>query len=286
MKGQLKIFRSRRKFIKKTVLVSIMYPLAFIINFPLIWMVITSFKSSQELYTVPPTLLPQQFTLAHYAQLFKLHNFLTQFRNSIVVAVTVCILTLIIATIASYSLTRFKFKFVKAYSNTNMIFYMVPSVLLVIPLFLFLARIGIGDTLLSLILVYLTFNLPFGTLLMRSYLVGVPPELEESAMIDGCTRFKAFLKVVIPAVLPGMISTFIFTFILSWSEFLYAFTMLHNPANFTLPVGIALLLGRAGAYSWGVVNASGVMIMIPVLIMFSIVQKQLIAGFSVGAIKG
>ena len=275
-----------KNLIKKTILVLILYPLAFIINFPLLWMLISSFKTSLELFEIPPTILPHSITFEHYFELVKVTKFLLQYRNSIFVAICASLLTLFFSSLASYSISRFKFKFSTLFSTVTLLFYMLPSILLVIPLFIIFGKIGLGNNLLSLIIVYLTFNLPFGILLMRSYYAGVPAELEEAAMIDGCTRFQAFYRVVIPAVLPGIISTFIFSFIMAWSEYLFAATFIQSDSLKTLPVGISLLMDQSGAYSWGVVNASGVLIMVPVLIIFIIIQKQLIAGFTVGAIKG
>jgi len=163
---------------------------------------------------------------------------------------------------------------------------MTPAILIVVPFFEIWVKLGLVDTLFSLTVSCLALALPLGLLLMRSYFQGIPVELEEAAFIDGATRFQAFYKVILPQALPGVISTALFTFILVWQDYLYALVLINSQAKKTLTLSIADLMGQSAIYSWGMLMAAAVLMVIPVLIGFVFIEKQLIAGFNVGAIKG
>ena len=275
-----------RKKTKRFILIFSVTLLTLIVTFPLFWMISSSFKSRQETYSYPPTLLPKSFTLLNYQELLDLTGFITHYENTLIVALTATFFAVIISCAGGYSLTRFRFRGKALFTRVSLVIYMTPAILIVVPFFEIWVKLGLVDTLFSLTVSCLALALPLGLLLMRSYFQGIPVELEEAAFIDGATRFQAFYKVILPQALPGVISTAMFTFILVWQDYLYALVLINSEAKKTLTLSIADLMGQSAIYSWGMLMAAAVLMVIPVLIGFVFIEKQLIAGFNVGAIKG
>lgn len=275
-----------RKKIKRFILIFTVTFFTLMVSFPLFWMVSNSFKPYQEIYSYPPTFLPKAFTLLNYQELFNLTGFITHYKNTLIVALTATFLAIIISCLGGYSLSRFRFRGKALFTRLSLVTYMTPTILLVIPIYEIWIRLRLIDTLFSLTVSSISFTLPFGLLLMRSYFQGIPVELEEAAFIDGATRFQAFCKIIFPQALPGVISTGLFTFIVVWQEYLYTLVLINSEAKKTLTLSIADLMGQSAIYSWGMLMAAAVLMVIPVLIGFVFIEKQLIAGFNVGAIKG
>jgi len=280
MRGNLRVWG------RKAILVAIALILSIVMMFPLFWMVSGSFKSRGEIYKPPPSLLPRDWTTEGYDMLMYYTNFPAWFMNSLLVATVSSILALLLGLGAIYGVARFKFVGGRAFTYIILIIYMLPPILLVIPLYSFWVRIGLADSLLALALTYVTFTLPFALWMLRSYIETISPEMEEAAMVDGATRFQSFYKITLPQAVPGMIATFIFTFILAWNEYLYALVMISSESKKTVTLGIGNLVGVKALFSWGMLNAGGVLATIPILIFFVFLQKRLVAGFSVGALKG
>jgi ABC-type glycerol-3-phosphate transport system permease component len=255
-------------------------------TFPLFWMVSGSFKSRGEIYKPPPTLLPQEWTTEGYKMLMYYTDFPAWFRNSLMVSVGASLFALVLGVGAIYGVARFRFIGGRVFTYIILITYMLPPILLVIPLYTFWVRIGLADSLLSLTFTYVTFTLPFALWMLRSYIETISPEMEEAAMVDGATRFQAFIKITLPQAVPGMIATFIFTFILAWNEYLYALVIISSESKKTVALGIGNLIGVKALFSWGMLNAAGVLATIPILLFFIFLQRRLVAGFSVGALKG
>lgn len=257
-----------------------------VMGFPLLWMLICSFKPASELYQSPPTFLPDTWTLANYRDLFVQTQFAVYFANSLIVACGATLLSLVIGGLSAYSVSRFDIFATRLFSRFSLIAYMLPEVLLVIPLYFFVVKVGLADTLIALIIANTAFTLPLTIWFMRSYFAAIPVTLEESAMIDGCTRLKALWKVVIPLSVPGLISVGVFAFNSAWNDFLFALVFTSSERNKTLPLGLATWIGQDYIYSWGMLLAAAVLITLPVLIFYLLVQRKLIAGLAEGGLKG
>jgi len=254
--------------------------------FPLIWMIFSSFKSEQEIYQYPPTILPQHFTLAAYRDLFRLTAFSTWFQNSVVVSVGVTLIALILSAMGAYALARFHYRPFQVFSRLILFAYMVPAILMVIPIFQIVWRLHLGNKLSSLFLVYNAILLPYGIWTLRAYFAGIPHEIEEAALIDGASRFQAFYQVVLPQALPGLISTALFAFHVAWNEYLFASVLLWSSRSMTLSAGVSTLIGETAMYSWSMLMAAAVLVTLPVIVLFSLLQGFLIAGWGGGAVKG
>lgn len=256
-----------------------------LVSFPLFWMIASSFKPRTELYAFPPTFFPTVYTLDNYVELLTGTGFPNYFKNSLIVATGSTLLSMIVGSFGGYALSRFRFRGFTAFARLTLVAYMLPSIMLVIPLYVTIGNLGLVDTLESLIITNTTFTLPFALWLLRSYFSTIPIELEDAAMIDGCTRFQALLRVIVPLALPGIISTSIFAFTHSWNEFLYALVFIHSDALRTLPPGMGTFIQQDSIYQWGMLMAGSVLITIPVLIFYMIVQRNLVVGLTEGGVK-
>ena len=255
---------------------------------PLLWVFISSIKPDVETYAfaVDQNILPQNPTLENYSTLFRVTRFGTWLKNSAVMATGTTLAVVVFSAMAAYSLTRFKIPGFELFSRLTLIAYMMPPIILVVPLFFLLYRLGLVDSLTGLFLVYTATRLPFGIWLLRSYFLGIPQELEDAAMVDGATRFQSFYRVIVPQALPGMISTGIFVFSVTWHEYLFASILLFRPDKQTLSAGVASFLSEDWIYSWGMLMAAGVMISLPLVIFYIFLQRYLIAGWGTGGVKG
>lgn len=256
-----------------------------LVAFPMYWMIITSFKSPETLYVNPPTLLPTSWTLSNYRDLFTVTDFATYFKNSVVVALISTVLSLFIGSIGAYSLSRFRYRGISTYSRVVLLVYMLPTTLIVIPIYGYIVRMGLADSLMALIIANSTFTLPFTLWLMRSYFNSIPISLEESAMIDGCSRLQALFRVSLPIAMPGLVSVGVFSFVNAWNEFLFALVFTSSEVNKTLPIGLSTWVGQDNA-SWGMLLAASVLVTLPVLAVYTLVQKKLVVGLSDGGVKG
>lgn len=257
-----------------------------VVGFPLFWMVISSFKPGSELYTYPPDFLPQSWTLRNYRDLFVQTNFPIYFANSLIVAGGATVFSLAIGGLGAYSLSRFRFFGMRGFSQLSLVCYMLPEVLLVIPLYIYVVKLGMADTLLSLIVANTAFTLPLTLWFMRSYFNAIPVSLEESAMIDGCSRFQAMIRVTMPLAMPGLVSVGVFSFNHAWNEFLFALVFTSSENKKVLPVGLATWIGQDNIYSWGMLLAGAVLITLPVIIFYLFVQRKLVVGLTEGGAKG
>jgi ABC-type glycerol-3-phosphate transport system permease component len=250
---------------------------------PLAWMVLSSFKGPTEIIALPPTLWPQVFDPINYIHLFQ-GDFLIWFRNSLIVALSTTVLVNTVGTLGAYAITRLRFKG-RSFAATVVLFtYMFPPVLMLVPLFIIFAALRVNDTYIALILADSTFGLPFAIWLLRSYLLSVPVQVEEAAMLDGAPRWVAFVEVVVPQIRPGIISVAIFSFILCWDDYLFASIFTSSSDMKTLPVGIARYANELNA-DWGVLMAASVATILPVLLVFAFLQSRLLPGLNAGAVK-
>jgi len=252
--------------------------------FPFYWTFVTSVKPESELYGETVTYWPRTFTFDSYRKLFTEFNFLKPMANSLLVASITTVISLTVSLLAAYSFSRFRFKGRKLLMTMFLTNNMFPTVLLLIPLYAIMRKLGILYTPGSLVLSYTTFTIPFSIWLLNGYLDDLPLALEEAAMVDGANRAQAFMKIILPILMPCIVATGAYVFMTSWNEYTFA-VMFTNEANRTIPVALKNLIGQLGV-EWGMLTAGGIITIIPVCIMFFFAQKRLIAGLTAGAVKG
>jgi multiple sugar transport system permease protein len=252
---------------------------------PLYWMLATSLKENSEIYGNAVTFWPSKPTLDNYRILFEETNFLTYFRNSLIVAAATTFLSLIIAALGAYALTRLKFPGRRFFASALVYTYLMPSSLLFIPLLIIIRGVGLQNTLEGLVFSYLGFTVPFCTWLLMGYFMSIPIELEESAMIDGCSRLGVLFRIVVPLTLPALAVVAFFSFTLSWNEFIYASVLVADVDVRTIPTGIPNFVVE-DVFFWGPMMASTLISSLPPLIVYFLFQRFLITGLTLGAVKG
>ena len=252
---------------------------------PIYWMVISSLRPPSALFT-RPTLLPEdEFSLESYRTLLQYTDYGQQFLNSLFVAGFVVVITLILSIIVAYTVTRYRVPGKTALIGSMLYAYMFPPLLLAIPLLSIFAELGLADTRLSIVIAHCTLTLPLGVWLFWGFFKSMPFDLEEAAMIDGCTRFGAFLRIILPLSLPGIVTVAIFSFLLSWTDYIFAFVLLSSDSQKTLPVGLSSILGTFDV-RWGEVMAGATLIALPLLFLFMFLSRYFIQGLAAGAMKG
>ena len=252
---------------------------------PLVWMVSTSLKTNREI-TQDGTVLPHSFTFANYANLFNGREFGAYLTNSVVVTTASVAVALLLGTHAAYAIARFHLwrGLERQVGFALLVTRILPPIVVVIPIFLMAQGLGLLNTRLGLILVYAAFNVSVVVWMMESFFREIPVDLEEAAMVDGDTRFAAFRRIVLPLAAPGLVATGIFAVIVTYNEFLFALVLTSTPAAETMPVGAATLIGRINV-DWGAMSAAGVVGALPILLFSAMVQKHLVRGLTMGAVK-
>ena len=259
--------------------------LVFQAAFPFFWMASTSLKPPGEVFAQPPSFVPQAPTWENFWRLFTDTNFLVYFRNSLVVAGLAVGLTMLVGATGAYSLTRYRYPGREQIATLILCTYMFAPIMIVIPFFILVKKVGIENTHLALVLALSSFCLPFALWLLRAFFETIPIELEEAAMVDGASRLRAVVYVVVPLALPGVIATSIFTFILAWNDYIFTRILISADELKTLPVGVQDLFHSA-LIDWGLIMAAGVLVTIPALAFFVVVQRHLVAGWGSGGLKG
>ena len=257
-----------------------------VIAFPLLWMLLTSLKPQSELFLMPPELLPGAITFEHYRQLLVETPFLTYLRNSVWLAVGTTVVVTVIATLGAHSLVRFSYPGRDRLARLVLFTYLLPSVVLIIPLYFLMIAAGLANTLASLVIAYTTFALPYALWLLRSFMKAIPDDLESAALVDGATRMQAFVDVILPQALPGIVSTALFTAILAWNEYLYALVLVNSDEVRPLTTGVINMLVTSFNIEWSLLMAASVMMSLPLIVVFAFLQRYLTRGFSAGALKG
>jgi len=256
------------------------------IVFPLIWMILTSLKPQSELFMIPPAFWPGEITFEHYRRLLTETPFLRYMKNSTVLATATTVIVIVVATLGAHSLTRFKYRGREFLARAVLFTYLLPSVVLIIPLYFLMISAGLGNTLASLVIAYTTFALPYALWLLRSFMAGIPDDLEAAAMVDGASRMRAFVDVILPQALPGIVSTALFTAILAWNEYLYALVLVNSDDVRPLTTGVMSMLVTSFNIEWSLLMAASVMMSVPLIFVFIFLQKYLTRGFGAGAVKG
>jgi ABC-type glycerol-3-phosphate transport system permease component len=253
---------------------------------PFLWMLVGSFRPTYEhLQKQGESLWIDNPTLSNYRRLFREYDFARYFLNSTIVATLTATFATSISAFAGYSLARFRFPGRGLVGFLILTTQMLPTVAIIIPLFLWFKQFQLIDTYWALLIAYMAFAIPFSTWMLRGFFANIPAELEEAATIDGASQFGAFVRIVLPLSAPGLLATGIFSFILAWQEFLFAVTFTSKTELRTLTVGIAAMRGK-DVVDWGLLNAGVVVTTIPLAIMFALVQRYLVQGLTAGAVKG
>ncbi len=280
----MSLWRVRRRLVR-----ALLYAAAALLvleaGVPFLWMASTSLKPPGEVFADPPTFVPGAPTLDNFRRLFTGTNFLLYFRNSVVVSGLAVLITLAVGSAGAYSLTRNRYPGREQIGVLILCTYMFAPIMIVIPFFILVKRVGIENTHLALVLAFTSFCMPFALWLLRAFFEAIPMELEEAALVDGADRPRAVLYVVLPLALPGLIATGIFTFILAWNDYIFTRILISSDELKTLPVGIQDLFHSA-LIDWGLIMAAGVLITIPALGFFLAVQRHLVAGWGSGGLKG
>lgn len=255
--------------------------------FPFYFMLITSFKKDAELYSLDaaPFLIRQGFTLQHYKLLLFQTPFLIWFKNTIIVSVLTTAVALVIALLAAYAIARMKFKGVEFFGVGIFVTYLVPPSLMFLPMNQLINKLHLSDSIWSLVVTYPTFLVPFLTWLLMGYFRTIPKEIEECAMIDGCTRLQTFIKIVIPVAKPAIITAALFAFTMGWHEFLYALTFLSSTASKVVTVGVTAELIRGDIFYWGSLMAGAIVGAVPVILVYVFFMEYYVSGLTAGAIK-
>jgi multiple sugar transport system permease protein len=252
---------------------------------PIYWMVLTSLRTEKQNYTQQDMLLPQNLTLNNYVFALTQRPLLTWLSNSLVVAGVTCVISLAIGSLAAYALARLRFPGRGALARLLVYTYMVPSALLFIPMFVIVGKLGLLDSRVGLIMVYLSFTVPFCSWLLFGYFLTIPKDLEDAARIDGCSHAGVLFRIVLPLAKPGIAAAFIMCFADAWNEFLYAAVLLTSPGVKTAPLGL-LSFKIADNYQWGPLMAAAILITIPAVVLFLLAQKYIVAGLTLGGVKG
>lgn len=263
---------------------TVLLVMAVIVLIPILWMVSTSVKLESETITIPPQWIPDHPTLESYKRLWSEYPFAVYFKNSIIISLGAVILSVGFSCLAGYGVTRFRFRGKQSFLTFLLVTQMFPSIMMLIPYYKVLSTYQLKDTYLGMILVYISFTIPFCSWMMVGFFKTIPLELDEAAIIDGCSRWRAFRQIVLPMTLPGISSSAIYAFITAWNEYMFAQILINNPELKTVPLGIAELNGFYKIL-WNDMMAASVIASLPLIILFVFLQKYFISGLTAGAVK-
>jgi multiple sugar transport system permease protein len=280
--------RSRGEKIRSTLFgYTNLLPFLFFALFPFYFMLITSFKSNAELYSLKSIPFVVETPIVdHYRFLFFRTEFFTWIKNSLIISVLATAISLVISILAGYSLARLRYRGVGSFGTAVFVTYLVPPTLLFLPLSQVVVALGISDTIWSLVVTYPTFLVPFCTWLLMGYFRTVPREVEECALVDGATRMQTLWRVVLPMAIPGIVCAALFSFTLTWNEFIYALTFVSQSDNKTAVVGVTADLIRGDIYYWGSLMAGAVLASVPIVVVYVWFLDYYVSGLTAGAVKG
>jgi multiple sugar transport system permease protein len=277
--------RSRSKLIWNTASYAVLGVLALICVFPLIWTFLTSIKDESEIVTREIVYLPTRLTFENYAKLWKQSSYPVLVLNSLAVTTLTVLICLATGTIASYAFSRFLFAGRSQIMLAYLVVRMFPAVLMIIPLFIVMRQVGLLDSTVGLAVAYTSFLLPLFVWMLKGFFDAAPRELESAARIDGATRIGAMFRIVIPIARNGLAATCVFVAIASWNEYLFALMLTTSQGSRTWPVGLQLMVGEF-QLPWGMLAAGGMISIVPVIVLFALVQRVMVAGIAAGAVKG
>jgi N,N'-diacetylchitobiose transport system permease protein len=278
--------RARRRRLMRAAWNLVGLAIFVVLVFPVYWMVSTAFKPDVEIVSFTPTWFSADPTLQHFRDAIARPYFWDVVKNSLIVVCAVVAISMVLAFLAAVALAKYRFTGRKVFVALMIGILMLPAVGLVIPLYVVLARYGLTNTLTGLIVVHVTFLLPFAVWTLRGFVLGVPRELEEAAMVDGSSRLGAFLRILLPLVMPGLVATSVFVFITSWNEYVFANVILGDQSKQTLTVWLSYVFGTSRNTDWGLLMAASTLTAIPVVMFFLLVQRKIAFGLTAGSVKG
>lgn len=280
MKGSAKM----KKRLGETGCYAYLTVLAVFSAFPFLWLFMCSIKSSSDLLTNPTSLFPTKATLENYYNVMVNLKLGVNIKNSLIVSLATTLIATVVSSMAAYGIIRFFPKLGNAMSKMLIMTYMFPAIVLVIPYAVVMGKIGLTNTRMGLIIVYLSFNVPYAVWLLTGFFKTVPLEIEEAARIDGAGRIQTFRKIVLPLVAPGLVATAIYMFINSWNEFLYALILTSSSDITTLSIKLHTMQG-ADVLNWGDMMAACMVVVLPSVVFFCFIQKYIAGGMTEGAVK-
>lgn len=258
--------------------------LSFIAFFPLVWILLCSVKSSGDLIANPTSFLPEKFTLENFTHVINDLGFAGNIGNSIVIAITTTCIAIVISSMAAYGIVRFFPKLGSIMSKALVATYMFPPILLAIPYSLVMAKLGLTNTRGGLVIVYLSFSVPYAVWMLVGFFKTVPIGIEEAARVDGANKYQTFTRIVLPLVMPGVVATAIYTFINAWNEFLYSLILINSTDKMTVSVALKSLQGSE-ILNWGDMMAASTLVVVPSVIFFMLIQGKIAGGMTEGAVK-
>lgn len=274
----------RRQKLRKILVTVLLVIFSAIMIFPLVWMFLISIRNNNEVFTIPTRIFPTVATIKPYLTILGKPDMMRLFFNSYIVTIAVTVLSVFLAMLAGYGLSRFTFTGKRFTVLYILLTQMFPLVLLSVPYFLVISRMGLYNTRLALVIVDISFALPFSILMMRDFISTIPVEIDEAAIMDGCTRLRLFFQIIVPVSVPGVVATAVYTFILAWNEFLYATILTSDTTARTLPVGIGMLIGQYTT-QYNEMMALSVMASIPLMLAFLFFQRYFVEGMTAGSVK-
>lgn len=258
--------------------------LAIIAMFPMVWILLTSVKGKGEMMGDPTAFLPKSLTLDNYRTVIQQLGFGANVVNSVIVAVSTTVIAILISALGAYGVVRFFPKFGKLMTRVLITTYMFPPILLAVPYSIIMGKVNLMNSRVGLVIVYLSFSVPYAIWLLVGFFQTVPLEIEEAARVDGANKLQVFGKVVLPIVAPGLVAVAIYTFINAWNEFLYSLILMNSSDKMTVAVALKSLEGQE-VLDWGVMMAASAMVVIPSVIFFMLIQKKIAGGLASGSIK-
>jgi multiple sugar transport system permease protein len=273
------------KLTKKTLTYATLFLFLICALFPIYWMFITSIKTQREVYNLVPTFWPKKIVWTSYATIFSNPKFIMNLKNSLFVATVVSFITIVFSVFVAYAISKLKFFGRKVMSKSILYAYLMPRTVLFIPLYILVCKIGLNSNIFALVLIYPTFTIPYATWMLISYFTSIPKELEEAAVIDGCSKIGSMFRVVFPLSLPGIVATMIFSFTLCWCEYLYALVIITDEMSRTIPLALSNMID-SDAFAWGPLMAGAMVATVPVTIMYMFASRYMISGMTLGGVKG
>jgi multiple sugar transport system permease protein len=256
------------------------------LGFPLLWLISTSLKSPREFASITPSLLPKNPDLSNYTQALTEQGLIRSMLNSLQISVATTVLVVIVSMPVAYALARFRSRLRPITNGWILVSQVFPVILIVIPLFMILRPLHLTNTIPGVVIVYMVWSMPFALWMLQGYVAAVPRELEEAASVDGASRVRTIVSIVMPLLRPGLIATAMFTFISAWNEFFFALVLLQDPQLKTLPLVLARFVGAEGQVQIGPLAAASVLATVPSLVFFAFLQRRLTSGLLSGAVKG
>jgi len=275
----------KRSRITRSVLNVVGLAVFVVVVFPVYWMIATALKSDREIVALKPTWLPGEPTLSHFNAAMDRPFFWTDVKNSLIIVGATVGISMVLAFLAAVALAKYGFSGRKLFVVLVIGIQMLPQAGLIIPLYVVLARYHQVNALTGVIATYMTFVLPFSVWTLRGFMIGIPKDLEEAAMVDGSSRLGAFVRILLPLIAPGLVATSVFAFITTWNEYIFARILLNDQSKQTITVWLSYFLGTSRNTDWGALMAASTLTAIPVVLFFLLVQRKIVFGLTAGAVK-